>query len=188
MLLKMKGENKIKIHLLGPSGSGTTTLGKLLARNLNTPHFDTDDFFWVSTDPPFTEKRSKKQRTELLKTSLQGCDSWVLSGSMLDWGDFLLPEIDIIIYKYVSQELRINRLKKREKERHGDRLKSGNDMHSLHLDFIKWASGYETGGLEMRSRKSEEVWMNLASCKIIRLETEMPIDDELKYVIEQIME
>jgi Shikimate kinase len=41
-----------RIHILGASGSGTTTLGRALAERLQYPHFDTDDSFWVPTDPP----------------------------------------------------------------------------------------------------------------------------------------
>jgi len=36
-----------RIHILGASGSGTTTLGRALAERLQCPHFDTDDYFWL---------------------------------------------------------------------------------------------------------------------------------------------
>ena len=41
-----------RIHILGASGSGTTALGQALAEHLRCPHFDTDDYFWLPTDPP----------------------------------------------------------------------------------------------------------------------------------------
>jgi adenylate kinase family enzyme len=34
-----------RIHLIGASGSGTTTLGRALAQRLGYPHFDTDHYF-----------------------------------------------------------------------------------------------------------------------------------------------
>jgi hypothetical protein len=39
-----------RIHILGASGTGTTTLGKALADRLNCPHFDADRFYWLPTD------------------------------------------------------------------------------------------------------------------------------------------
>ena len=33
-----------RLHTLGASGSGTTTLGRALAERLQCPHFDTDDY------------------------------------------------------------------------------------------------------------------------------------------------
>ena len=96
----------MKIHILGPSGVGTTTLGKTIAAELVIKHFDSDDFFWAKTKIPFTRKREKDDRIRLLKKALSGYKSWVLSGSMLGWGDFLLPEINLIIYLYVPKSIR----------------------------------------------------------------------------------
>jgi adenylate kinase family enzyme len=70
------------IHLLGPSGSGTSTLGKVIAERLNIPWYDTDDLFWMKTDPPFTTIREKEKRILLLQEILENNKSWVLSGSI----------------------------------------------------------------------------------------------------------
>lgn len=40
-----------RIHIFGASGSGTTTLANALSNNMNLPHYDTDDYFWIRTDP-----------------------------------------------------------------------------------------------------------------------------------------
>jgi hypothetical protein len=39
------------------------------------PHFDTDDYFWLPTDPPFTEKRETPLRQRLLVDDLTANDS-----------------------------------------------------------------------------------------------------------------
>src|SRR5678809_1323103 len=44
-----------RIHILGASGSGTT-LGRALAEHLQGSHFDTDDYSWLPTDPPHTQR------------------------------------------------------------------------------------------------------------------------------------
>jgi adenylate kinase family enzyme len=41
-----------RVHILGASGAGTTTLARALADDLAIPAFDADDYFWVKTDPP----------------------------------------------------------------------------------------------------------------------------------------
>jgi adenylate kinase family enzyme len=177
----------MKIHILGPSGSGTTTLGKALAKKLKIRHFDSDDFFWIKTDPPFFKKRPADKRALKLKNSLKKHGSWILSGSMLKWGDFLIPEFDIIIYKYLEPEERIRRLIKREKEHFGDRIEKGNDMHEIYNEFIEWAKTYETGGMDSRSRISEEEWMNRAKCRIIRIVKELSIDEEVNIVLNEVV-
>jgi adenylate kinase family enzyme len=48
-----------RIHILGASGSGTTTLGAALADRLGHPHVDADSLFWLPTDPPFTDEAAQ---------------------------------------------------------------------------------------------------------------------------------
>ena len=60
-----------RIHIFGASGTGTTTLGKSLAKRLDIPHLDTDDYYWGNTKIPYTEKRSFEQRIEILKIDLE---------------------------------------------------------------------------------------------------------------------
>jgi len=50
------------VHITGASGSGTTTLGRALAERLGWMHLDTDDFYWLPTDPPYREKRPAETR------------------------------------------------------------------------------------------------------------------------------
>ena len=75
------------IHILGASGSCTTTLGRALAAHLQCPHFDTDDYVWVSTDPLYTPQRERTERQQLLMGALTAHNSWVVSGSLCGWGD-----------------------------------------------------------------------------------------------------
>jgi adenylate kinase family enzyme len=58
------------IHILGASGSGTTTLGRVLAKRLQCPHFDADDYFWLPTDLPYTHQRERTERQQLLMDDL----------------------------------------------------------------------------------------------------------------------
>ena len=39
------------VHIYGPCGSGTSTLGREIGRRLGFRFLDTDDFFWLPTAP-----------------------------------------------------------------------------------------------------------------------------------------
>jgi adenylate kinase family enzyme len=41
-----------RIHIMGASGAGVTSLGRALADALSNSHHDTDDYFWKPTNPP----------------------------------------------------------------------------------------------------------------------------------------
>ena len=46
----------MQVLITGAAGSGTTTLGRARAARCGIAFFDADDFFRVSTQPPYTEK------------------------------------------------------------------------------------------------------------------------------------
>jgi hypothetical protein len=56
-------------------------------------------------------------------------------------------------------------------------------MHKNHRDFLAWASAYETGGMDMRSKSSVEAWMTQATCKIIRLEDDLSAEQEVERIL-----
>ena len=171
---------------MGASGSGTTSLGRALSQELNIPHFDTDDFFWEETDPPFTEIRSTDKRKELIKEVIEDKDSWIISGSLTKWGDFLIPLFDIVIFLYVEKDIRIHRLKKREKERFGSRIEPGGDMYKNHEEFIAWASSYDKGGMEMRSKTREEAWLERLDCKVVKIIGDVSVEEQISYCIKNL--
>jgi adenylate kinase family enzyme len=99
-----------RIHILGASGSGTTTLGRALAERLQCPHFDTDDYFWVPTDPPYTQQRERTERAQLLMDDVTTHNSWVVSGSLCGWGDVAIPLFELVVFLWVPQDVRMARL------------------------------------------------------------------------------
>lgn len=58
------------IHILGASGSGTSTLAKAMAKQFGYKHFDTDDYYWLPVEEPFTRVRPIEERINLLLTDL----------------------------------------------------------------------------------------------------------------------
>ncbi|MCO1602084.1 AAA family ATPase [Desulfosporosinus nitroreducens] len=176
-----------RIHITGSSGSGTTTLGGALAERLSYQHFDTDNYFWLPTNPPFQKKRELEDRQTLLMTDLDSTDRWILSGSLSGWGDIFIPRFDLVVYLWISKDLRIERLVKRETRRYGKtEIEVGGKMYSAFNDFIQWASDYDNGGLNMRSKAMHEQWMASLNCKVLRLEGNMSVEERVEAVIETI--
>jgi adenylate kinase family enzyme len=172
-----------RIHTVGGSGSGTTTLAKALAEKLRSPHFDSDDYYWEPTNPPFTTKRSVEKRLELLHKDLAQHESWALSGSLVSWGESIFPQLTHIVFLDIPPAVRMARLRERERARHGNRIDPGGDMHKIHTDFIEWAMRYDTAGLEQRSKKMHEEWLKQFNCPVIRIQEALPVDQLVKLVI-----
>lgn len=70
---------------------------------------------------------------------------------LVDWGDELIPLFSLAIRVVTDTEIRIERIKQRERDKFGERIVSGGDMYQQHWDFIEWARKYNTGSVNMRS-------------------------------------
>lgn len=158
-----------RIHIVGASSSGTTTLGAALAGRMGAAHLDTDDFFWEATDPPFTAKRPEAERVALMEAELAGADSWVISGSLIGWGDVFTPRFELVVFLHVPHEVRMARLLARERARYGAAIEPGGAMHAAHLEFLAWAQAYETPGFPGRSLERHRAWLARLNCPVVEI-------------------
>ena len=106
------------IHIFGASASGTTTLGQKICDELGYTLMDTDDYFWLPMNPPFSQKRPREERIELMKKDMDETENVVLSGSIAGWGDALIPYFTLAVRIEMDPAIRIDRLVKREKQRY----------------------------------------------------------------------
>lgn len=108
-----------RLHVTGASGSGTTTLVQALADTWAVPHADADDYFWLPTDPPYVDKRSEVNRLALMEQVFLPREAWVLSGSMLGWGDSVVGRCDAVVFLTLDPAERMRRIEAREHVRRG---------------------------------------------------------------------
>jgi len=169
-----------RVHIFGASGSGTSSLASALAAKHGHRHLDTDDFFWLPTDPPFEQPRPREARLALLRSALAESPSWVLSGSLCGWGDPLIPQFDLVVFLVVPTDVRLTRLRAREATRYGyGAIAPGGARHAAHVAFIAWADRYDTGDIEMRSRALHEAWLSTLPGPVVRLEGVYPVAEQL---------
>ena len=178
---------KSRIHIFGASGSGTTTIAKAICEKLGYKHFDTDYYYWRQTEIPFTETRLVEERLQLMNADLTSHDKWVLSGSLDGWGNPLIPLFELVVFVYVPQDARIERIIKREYERYGKEVLPGGNRYESAKEFIEWAKGYDSGLLTGRSLPRHEKWMAGISCKIIKINN-LSLEDSINTVINAIKE
>ena len=174
---------KRKIHIFGASGSGTTSIAKLLCNRLGYNHFDSDSYFWMPTADPFTVQRPSEERLELMKKDLSSTESWILSGSITGWADELASFFDLVVFVYVPQDIRLDRLKKREYERYGNEILEDGARYEATKEFLDWAASYDSGTFIGRSLTKHEKWLEGINCKVLRIE-----NDTLEKSVDTILE
>jgi adenylate kinase family enzyme len=169
-----------RIHIVGASGSGVTTLAAEVAARDGRRHLDTDDYYWMPTHPPYREKRAVADRLALLRDAIRESPAWVLSGSLCGWGDPLIPEFELVVFLVVPAAIRLARLEAREVERYGvEAIAPGGTHHDHYREFVEWSERYDGAGLEQRSRALHEAWLAALPCPVLRLEGDLSLDERL---------
>ena len=164
------------LHIYGASGSGTSTLGRYLAEQFQYAFLDADDYFWLPTDPKFTTKRPIEQRVPLIRQDIAAAKNGaVLSGSLVGWGDALIPDFTLAVRVVTDTPTRLARIKQREYARFGVRILPGGDMYDHHQAFLQWAAGYDDGGLDTRSAVLHNEWQKQLACPILTVDGTAPL-------------
>lgn len=168
-----------RVHVLGASGSGTTTLARALADRWSVPHADADDYFWRPTTPPFTHKREVAERVALMRQLFVPREAWVLSGSMLGWGDEIVAQCEAVVFLTLDPGERMRRLERREDLRAADRPADP----EARARFLDWARSYDDPGFTGRSRSHHEAWLRRLDVPVLRLDSAHPVPALLDSVL-----
>jgi adenylate kinase family enzyme len=172
-----------RIHIMGASGAGVTSLGRALADALALSHHDADDYFWRPTTPPYREMREVADRLRLMREVFLDRADWVLSGSLDGWGDSLIPLFDLAVFLHTPTPIRLQRLRAREARRFGtDAIAPGGWRHQETEEFIDWASHYDDGSREGRNLERHQAWLAALPCRVLRFDGTRPLPDLVKEV------
>lgn len=175
------------IHILGASGSGVTTLGNALAQQLDYPYFDSDNYFWLPSDPPFVNKRPPYERNALLTSHLAEHENWILGGSIFSWSDDVFLDYDLVVFLYLTPQIRLQRLKDREYERYGDALFTDPETKRKYEELIARAIDYdEAKGLAKRTLPAHEAWLSRLSTPILELRADWTVQQRVGAVLRSI--
>ncbi len=160
----------------GASGSGTSTLGRAVAAHFGIAHLDTDDYFWLPTEPPFTTKRDGDKRSSLILSDLRTKQRAIVSGSIVGWGAELENVFDFVVFLYLDAAIRVERLRKREIERFG----------KADPAFLEWAAQYDFGPSEGRSLAMHRAWLSARSCPVLELRGDLSVAELVATVVSNV--
>lgn len=170
--------SSLKVHIVGASGSGTTTLARALAPALAATALDSDDYFWLPTQPPFHARRDRALRNQLIMADLERYPRAILSGAIIDWGDDLEHAFDLVVFLSLPHDLRVRRLRDRELTRYGH----------VNEAFIAWAAGYDDDPptSPTRNRRRQHEWLSERRCPVLRLEDDLTVADRVALTLAQL--
>ena len=176
------------IILFGGMGVGDTTLGKEVAKILDYPHIDIDEYIWRWDTPlPYTLRWSKEEKIERLMTAISGHPHFVMSGSMWSFRKSFEAFFDLAVFMTAPAEVRAERIKERSIRRWEDRVLPGGDMYerdSAYRDYLACARRYDTGTVDEFSMAQHEKWAGELICPVLRVDGTKTIDENAKAVVD----
>ncbi|WEA03252.1 AAA family ATPase [Mucilaginibacter sp. SJ] len=172
------------INIFGASGSGVTTLGQTLSEKLDYPYFDSDHYFWLPSDPPFTNRRPPEERNAMINSEMAGMQNWILGGSVINWNNNW--QFDLSVFLYIPPAIRVRRLQERELERYGDIIYTDRERNKLYNEFIEWARGYDELITNSRSLHSHKNWMNNIKTPLLVIEGDTTVRERMELVLRKI--
>lgn len=170
--------NSLKIHIVGASGSGTTTLARALAPSVNATPLDSDDYYWLPTQPPFQSRRAPEVRRALLAAELARHRRVILAGAVIGWGEEIEHAFDLVVFLSLPHALRVSRLRERELTRYG----------AVNEAFIAWAAGYDDDPptSATRNRRRQLEWLGGRRCPVLRLEGDLTVAERVALTLGEI--
>lgn len=176
----------MRLHIFGASSSGVTTLGLALSEKISISYIDSDDYFWERSEPPYTIRRKPAERNALVQQALQPA-SWILGGSVIDWGEAVFPAFDLVVFLWIPPSIRMARLKKRELERYGTVIYTDPGRKQQYEDFLAWAADYDHGtGIANRTLQAHERWMQQLGCPVLQLRGDYTTEERVKQVMNKL--
>ena len=170
------------IHILGASGSGTTTLGRALEARFGYKQLDTDGYAWAPTDPPYQQLLPREERIAPMRAMMERHPRCVVSGSLCGWGDVFIPKFELVVWLQTPTEVRLERLRRREQRNFGARVLPGGDMYENHENFLAYAAQYDTGDERVRSFALHEKWVRGLGCPVMVLDGTRPVEELMALV------
>lgn len=176
--------------VFGAAGTGKTTLGRELSARLGIRHLDLDDFFWVwdSEVTPFTEFRPKDEYIAELQAEISKHPRFVMSGTMGSIRGLFNPLFGLAVFVTVPTAIRIERLRAREDEMFGERIRKGGDMFEQSKQFFDEAARYDMGELPMVCLKQHEQWASELCCPVLRINGVKPVAQNAALIAERYLQ
>ncbi|MCH5273454.1 MAG: AAA family ATPase [Lachnospiraceae bacterium] len=167
------------IIICGLNGAGKSTLGKALAKELNFYFIDNEELYFPKTNPYYTyaSPHTREEVGQLLFNKIKTHKDFVFASVKGDYGEAVEPFFRYAVLIDVPKALRIERVKNRSFQKFGNRMLPGGDLYEQEEKFFDL--------VKSRTESTVEEWVQSLNCPVIRVNGTKPVEENIKFIIEQ---
>ncbi len=173
------------IHIMGASGSGTSTIGEFLGKELDFEIIESDFYKWKQTIPEFQEMRPIEESNRLLLEKIKESKNLVITGS-LHSNPITFKYINLIVYLKCPTRVRIKRIKSRDVLKGRNSLEADDKVKENFLKFLDNAKNYNKIGMDMRSKASQKWVISSCNVPVINIRTNKSMDKVHSQVLKKV--
>ena len=168
------------IIVCGLNGTGKSTLGKALAKELDFCFIDNEDLYFPKTSQHYTyaSPRSREEVEKILFREIKAHENFVFASVKGDFGEYIYPFFQYAVLIHVPKDIRIQRVKNRSFQKFGNRILPGGDLYETEENFFRL--------VESRAENTVEEWVRSLSCPVIRIDGTKPMEENVHFIMEQI--
>lgn len=157
------------IVITGLNGCGKSTVCKLLAEKLEYYSMDVEDYYFIKSDIPYSKFRTHEQTAKLMFDDIIKHNNYVLATVNCDWGEEITSTYKFAVVLNAPLDIRMQRIKKREYEKFGDRVLKGGDLYESQQKFHN----------KVLARSEEHIakQMKFIACPVLELDAALSIND-----------
>ena len=161
------------IIVFGANGSGKTTL----ARILGFKHMDIEDYTFEEAELPYSKPRPRNECISLMLADIEKHGKFVFSTCTGDWGDIIPQYYKFAVFLTAPHGLRMERVKNRTSDKHGERTCEGGDMYEQHQKFFDFVATHPLSKIEQ--------WAQTLTCPIINVDGTMDWRINAEKIVEE---
>lgn len=134
----------------------------------------------MPSNPPYVSKQPAKQRIALMREVFMSRAAWVLSGSMLGWGEPVVAQCDAIVFLTLDPVERVRLLEEREGRRRAGRAYDRDAWQN----FLDWATAYDNPAHSGRSRAGHDAWLRDVGKPVLHMDSSAPLDQLVRQALD----
>lgn len=167
----------MKVQIIGGSGTGKSTLAKFISEKENIMWIDTDRYLWK--DESFTENHPIEKRKEMYEKDMETNNGYAASGSIYSWYPNGFSDRDVLVFLYIDEEIRMERLRKREIRRNNTQKTWHDEDGNMTNEFLEWCKTYltEQDKTMIGTYAAQSYQMELSKSPILKLDSSRMVEE-----------